>query len=149
MSMDTRGIYNLLKIFAIFVITPTYNLTKYPLKLHIKSHKTNNAFGVVCFYIFVNLCKVSLFTKTCKSKSITLKKIWNCCNHGQKPYYKISNQTKNKQTTCNQIKRTHYWSNASLGKVVQSWNATSLIATLTFDSQPRQRLTKVRAKREA
>jgi hypothetical protein len=41
---------------------------------------------------------------------------------------KRSNQAKNKQTSCtqyNQIKKTHYWSNVSFGKVVQSWNATS------------------------
>jgi hypothetical protein len=58
--------YNILKIFAIFVVGPTYNLTKYPFKLHIKSHKTINEFGAVCFYNFVNFCKVSILTKTCK-----------------------------------------------------------------------------------
>ncbi len=70
----TRGMYNILKILVVFVIAPTYNLTKYPLKLHIKSHKTINAFGVVCFYTSVNFCKVSFLTKTCKSKSTTLNK---------------------------------------------------------------------------
>jgi hypothetical protein len=53
--------YNILKILAIFVVAPTYNLTRYPLKLHIKSHKTINAFGVVCFYTSINFFARYLF----------------------------------------------------------------------------------------
>jgi hypothetical protein len=51
----TRGMYNILKILAVFVVAATYNLTRYPLKLLIKSHRTINAFGAVSFIHFCQL----------------------------------------------------------------------------------------------
>jgi hypothetical protein len=41
-------LYNILKILADVVVTATYHLRRYQLKLLIKSHGTIYAFGAVC-----------------------------------------------------------------------------------------------------
>ncbi len=64
----TRGMYNILKILAVFVVAATYNLTRYPLKLLFKSHRTINAFGAVSFIHFCQLLQGILSYKNLQIK---------------------------------------------------------------------------------